>query len=96
MAEERVPVPKFNGSEDEFSFWLFCAEVYAKWFGFASAMGSAAEADLPANEGPGTTNQEKTAVECNWKVVSFIMSAMPNSLKVNLMAASKTDPKWPN
>jgi hypothetical protein len=96
MAEEQVPIPKFNGSEDEFNIWLFCAEAYAEQFGFATAMGSTAEADLPDDEGPGTTNQEKAAVEQNWKVVSFLMSAMLNSLMVNLMATSKTDPKWPN
>jgi hypothetical protein len=96
MAEERVPVLKFSSSKDEFNVWLFRAEAYAERFGFASAMGNIAEADLPEKEGPGTTNQEQAAVERNWKAVSFNMSAMPNSLMVNLMAASKLDPKWPN
>jgi hypothetical protein len=71
MAEEQVPIPKFSGSEDEFNVWLFWAEAYAEQFGFASAMGDAAEADLPEKEGPGTTNQEQAAAEHNWKAVSF-------------------------
>jgi hypothetical protein len=79
MAEEQVSIPKLNGSEDEFKIWLFHAETYVERFGFASAMGSPAEVDLPKDEGPGTTNQEKAAVECNWKAVSFLMSAMLNS-----------------
>jgi hypothetical protein len=39
MAEEQVPVPKFNGSEDEFNIWLFCAEAYAEQFGLPQQWG---------------------------------------------------------
>lgn len=54
------------------------------------------EATLPANEGPGVGADEQAAVDQNTKATSFLMSAMPNTQVINLMAAGLADPTWPN
>jgi Zinc knuckle len=96
MAEEQVTVPKFDGNEGEFRMWLFKAEVYMERFGFGEALSDVVENDLPAREGPGATDEERAAVERNRKAVSFLMTAMPNVQAINMMAAAKRDPGWPN
>jgi hypothetical protein len=96
MADKQVLTPKFSGHEDDFCIWLVWAEAYAKWFDFVEAMQPVVEVDLPANEGPGVNQAQQNAVARNKKAVTYLMSAMPNSQVVNMMAAGKGNPNWPN
>jgi hypothetical protein len=96
MANERIDVPRFSGDEDEYCIWWVRAKAYAARLGFRSAMSDAAEADLPANAGPGVGADEIAAVERNSKAVSFLTAAMPNNLVVNVTAAGESDPNWPD
>ena len=67
MAQEKVELPKFKGKEDEFCTWWLRARAYAGRFGFKQAMSATVEANLPANEGPGATQDEQDAVARNIK-----------------------------
>lgn len=96
MDDECMSVPTFSGYEDDFCMWFIRAKAYADWFDFGEAMSPVAEADLPANEGPGTGANEIAAVTRNKKAVAYLISAMPDSLVLNLMAAGTADPAWPN
>jgi hypothetical protein len=96
MANERIDVPCFSGDEDEYCIWWVRAKAYAARFGFRGAMSYAAEANLPANAGPGANQDEMDAVECNSKAVSFLTAAMPNNLVVNVTAGGESDPNWPD
>jgi hypothetical protein len=50
-----------------------------------SAMNVQAEADLPAAEGPGVGADQIAAVERNMKAAYFLISAMPDSIVINVM-----------
>lgn len=94
MAHEKIDIPKFKGEEDEFCIWFVRAKAYAARFGFGLAMSETAEANLPANQGPGATQDEQEAVERNLKAVTFLTNAMPDALLVNITAAGLKDPNW--
>jgi hypothetical protein len=96
MAHERIDMPRFSGDEDEYCIWWVRAKAYAARFGFRGAMSDVAEANLPANAGPGANQGEIDAVARNSKAVSFLTAAMPNNLVVNVMAAGESDPNWPD
>jgi gag-polypeptide of LTR copia-type len=95
MAQDRVPLPQFSGDDDEYCLWMIRADAYAVRYGFQATLTDAAEADLPAAQGPGAGADEIAAVERNAKAVSFLTTAMPDKLLVNIMAAGKGDPDWP-
>jgi hypothetical protein len=59
MAQEKIELPKFSGEEDGFCTWFMRAKAYAARFGFAQALSATAEANLPANEGPGQNQDEQ-------------------------------------
>jgi hypothetical protein len=96
MAEKRVTAPCFSGDEDEYSVWYLQAQGYAARFGFLSAMGDRAEANLPAAEGPGVGADQQAAVKQNMKAAAFLMAAMPDLEIINIMSAGISDPDWPN
>jgi hypothetical protein len=92
MADKRVLAPKFSGHEDDFCIWLVRAEAYAEQFDFVEAMQPIAKANMPVNEG----QAQQKAASRNKKAVAYLKSAMPNSQVVNMMAAGKGYPNWPN
>ena len=95
MAEEKISVPKFSGKEEDFSNWYMRAEAHAERFEFLEALSPMKETDLPVDEGPGATADEKDAVARNKKAAAFLVSAMPDSVLASIRAAGRADPKWP-
>jgi hypothetical protein len=100
MQEESIEVPLFSGEEDEFCNWFIDAKAHAARFGYMSAMNDQAEADLPeadlpAAEGPGVGADQTAAVERNLKAAYFLVSAMPDSIVINVIVAGTASANWP-
>jgi hypothetical protein len=71
------------------------AKAYAARFGYTQALSATAEANLPANQGPGQNQDEQDAVERNLKAVTFLTNAVPDSMLIQITAAGSTDTNWP-
>jgi hypothetical protein len=95
MAQEKIELPKFCGEEDGFCTWFMQAKACAARFGFAQALSATAEANLPANQGPGQNQDEQDAVERNLKAVTFLTNAVPDSMLILITAAGSADTNWP-
>jgi hypothetical protein len=54
-----------------------------------------AEVELPAAEASGVTAAQQAAVERNMNAAAFLMSAIPDSLVINVMAARIASGDWP-
>jgi hypothetical protein len=94
--EEDEFVPRFSGEEDEFGSWWVSAKAYAARNGFRATMSGTAEADLPANAGPGVGTDVIAAVERNNHAVYLLTFAMPDRMLLSVFAAGQGDPAWPN
>jgi hypothetical protein len=78
----------------EFCMWFLQDKAYAFRFGYVEAMEVTAEVELPATQGPGVTAAQQAAVERNMKAVAFLISAMPDSIVINVMAAGPSNTDW--
>jgi hypothetical protein len=95
MTEESIDMPLFSGEEDEFCNWFLDAKAHAAQFGYMSAMNVQAEADPTVSEGPGVGIDQTAALERKMKAAYFLISAMPDSMVINLMVGGIASPDWP-
>ena len=100
MLEEKVSIPRFNGSEEAFKTWWIKFYFYTQGWDFVEAVNDQPETmlpatqDMPLDKNNPAEKRSKEARDQNKMACTALMLAMPDNLIVPANVASKGDLYW--